>query len=342
MAKRLFEIDWVGAVLNAGAVIALIMGVSFGGGLYAWSSSQCIGLFVCSGVLWILFIIQQALTLFTTEENRLFPVEYLRSREMNILFAQTASAVSVVYIPLYFVPLYFQFARADSAFEAAIRLLPLVSLQVAGTLLCGALMNRVGYYVPWYIAGGILCLIGGALLHIVKINTPTSAIYGYSVLVGLGSGLYVQAGYPIAQLKVNSASIPRVVAFIGYGQIAGITLALTVSNSVFLNEATNKIARLLPAVPKAVVQQAITGTRTASFQDIRSADRVLVLEAIVQSIGNVYGMVIAAGSLTTVLSLFMSFEKLPGPSSKTFDIHDEGASVEEAKSPSNSPEESRR
>ena len=176
--------------------------------------------------------------------------------------------------------------------------------------LSGALMNKVGYYVLWYFAGGVLSLIGGALLHTAKVDTSAGAIYGYSVLVGLGCGLYVQLGYPVAQLKVDPASIPRVVAFIGCGQITGITLALVMSNSIFFNEATGKVETILPSLQRGVVQQAITGTGGTFFQTLGPSDRKPVLEAIVQSIGNVYGMVIAAGALSVVLSLFMKRERL--------------------------------
>ena len=308
--SRLRELDWVGAVLNAGAIASLTMGISFGGGYFAWSSGQTIALFVCSGVLWILFAVQQASALFTTKQNQLFPVNYLRSLEMTILFVQIAAGVAVVYIPLYFIPLFFQFVQNQSAFDAGIRLLPLVFFQVFGTIFSGAMMNKVGYYVIFYFAGGVLSLVGGALLYTVKIDTAAGAIYGYSVLVGLGCGLFVQAGYPIAQLKVDSASIPKVVLFIGFGQITGITCALTISSSIFLNEATDKIAKILPTVPRQIVQQAVSGTDGAFFEMLSDTDRTPVLEAIADSISKVYIMVIVSGALTIVLSLFMKRERL--------------------------------
>jgi hypothetical protein len=311
--------------LNAGAIASFIMGISFGGGVYVWSSGQIIGLFACSGVLWILFIVQQAFALFTMKEHRLFPVDYLRSLEMVVLFAQIISAAVVVYIPLYFIPLYFQFVKNDSAFNAGVRLLPLIFLQVFGTVVSGAVMNKVGYYVLFYLVGGILSLIGGALLHTVKIDTSTGSIYGYSILIGLGSGLYIQTSYPIAQLKVDASSIPRVVSFIGFGQITGITLALTISHGIFLNEATNRIAGILPLVSRENVQQGIIGTRGTFFETLEPSDKVLVLEAIVQTIGNVYGMAIAAGGLTIILSMFMKRERLNAQSSASPNAGEEGS-----------------
>lgn len=308
---RLRTLDWLGAILNAGALISLVMGISFGGGVFPWKSRQIIGLFVCSGVLWTLFFFQQAFALWTTEENRLFPVRYLRSKEMTLLFLQIVSAGIPVYIPLYFVPLYFQFVRSDTSLAAAKRLLPLVFFQVAGVILTGALISKVAYYMMIFLAGGILSLIGGTLLYLVKIDTSAGAIYGYSILVGLGSGLYIQAAYPVAQLKVDPSEIPRVVAFIGYGNIIGITLALTLSGSIFLNEATNRISSVLPLVPRLAIQQAITGARGTFFHTIDPVEQKAVLEAIVRSVGNVYIVVIVSSAVSIIVSVFMKREKLP-------------------------------
>lgn len=67
-------------------------------------------------------------------------------------------------VPTYYIPLYFQFVRGDSALTAAVRLLPFIILMVAFGFLNGALMSKLGYYMPWYLGGGVLTTIGGALM----------------------------------------------------------------------------------------------------------------------------------------------------------------------------------
>ena len=310
---RVREIDTAGSVLFAGAYVCLVMAISFGGSVYAWSSAQIIVLFVVAGVLWAAFAIQQALAIFTAKETRLVPVSILRSWEMQILFAQIAAAVTVVYVPMYFIPLYFQFVQGDSALHAAVRLLPFVFTNVFGILVNGAVMGKIGYYMPWYLFGGILSIAGGALLTAtVAVDTSSSAIYGYSVLCGLGSGLFVQASFAVAQAKVVPLAIPLTVAFLGCGQITGIALALTISHSIFLNQATDRIAGILPSVPRKRVQQAITGVDSSFFNTLAAPDRARVLDAIVQSINRVYPMVIAAGTVSVVLALFMKRERIFG------------------------------
>lgn len=104
LLSRVRSIDWVGTVLISGAVVSGIMAVNFGGVLFAWNSGEIIGCFVCSGVLWILFGLQQAFSVFTTPEDRIFPCDIIRNWEANVLFAQTASGLGASLVAIYFIP----------------------------------------------------------------------------------------------------------------------------------------------------------------------------------------------------------------------------------------------
>lgn len=307
---RAKQLDFVGAILSAGAICTLLMAVAFGGGLYAWNSGQIIALFIVTGVLWIAFTLQQAFSILTTPTRRLFPVDLLKSWEMDILFAQMASAQVIVTVPIYFIPLYFQFVENATALNSGVRLLPFVLVLVFAVMLNGAMMAKLGYYMPWYFLGSILALIGASLLYTVHLNTSSGRIYGYSVLAAFGVGMYSQAGFPVAQVKALPQQLSQAVAFIGVGQVGGIALALMMANSIFLNEATNKISHILPDVPKATVQQAVSGVHGSFFTTLSATDRTKVLAAIVQSIDNVFIMVITAAALSLVLSVFMKRERL--------------------------------
>ena len=197
--QRLKELDFLGTLLMVGASVSGVMAVNFGGIIYPWDSGQTIACFVVSGGLWIVFGLQQAYCILTTEERRIFPcqasrlrsrahihtrsqlthIQFLKSKILVILFMQMAGVVSVFFIPIYFVPLYFQFARGDSAIEAGVRLLPLVCLLVFAVIFNGALMSKYGYYLPWYLVGSCISLVGSALMYTVNLDTSTSKIYGY-------------------------------------------------------------------------------------------------------------------------------------------------------------------
>jgi MFS family permease len=88
---RGIKMDWLGTVLEVGACIAGVMAISFGGTIYLWNSGQTIGLFVTSGVLFILFALQQTYCILTTEDERIFPVQFMWHKDMLLLWLITAA-----------------------------------------------------------------------------------------------------------------------------------------------------------------------------------------------------------------------------------------------------------
>lgn len=160
---RFREIDYLGSLLSIGTLTSIIMAINFGGTLFAWNSGQVIALFAVAALLSAAFALQQAFCFLTTQSGRLFPVQFLALKEATLLFILSSAANAGGYIPLYYIPLFFQFTRGDDALKAAVRLLPFVFLYSFTVISNGALMSRFGLYQPWYIAGSVLLLIGGAL-----------------------------------------------------------------------------------------------------------------------------------------------------------------------------------
>lgn len=310
LLDRAREVDYVGMILTIGAFVSGVMAVSFGGVTYPWNSGKIIGLFVCSGVLFILLGIQQVYTIFTTKSRRIFPVEFFKQKTILILFAVTAAGGTAIFIPIYMIPIFFQFTKSDSALESGVRLLPYIFLMVFAVIGNGAILSAYGYYMPWYTMGGILVVIGGALMYTVDDMTTVSRVYGYTVIIGFGVGLFAQASFSVAQALVEEDMIPSAVGFITCAQISGVTIALAIANSVFLNKSQAGIQAILPDVPTAEIQQTIAGAGSQFFDNLSGTVRQEVLAAIISAMSKTYILVITAGSLVVVLSLFMKRERL--------------------------------
>ncbi|KAF7890706.1 hypothetical protein EAF00_009021 [Botryotinia globosa] len=311
LLHRAKEVDYLGGILIIGAFVSGVMAVSFGGVTYPWNSGKIIGLFVCSGILFIIFGIQQVFTIFTTTSRRIFPIEFLKSRTMLILFAMTSAGGTAIFIPIYMIPIFFQFTRNDSALEAGVRLLPFIILMIFAVISNGAILSAYGYYMPWYTAGGIFVLIGGALMFAdVTPDTSIAKIYGFTILIGFGVGLFAQASFSVAQAVVAEELVSSAVGFITCAQVGGVTIALAIANSVFLNGSQEEIQAILPDVPAAEIQQAIAGAGSEFVKNLTEIQQKEVVQAIVDSMSETYAMVITAGALTVVLSLLMKREKL--------------------------------
>ncbi|KAL5347343.1 hypothetical protein ACLOAV_007654 [Pseudogymnoascus australis] len=308
--RRFKELDWVGTVILMGAFVSFIMAVSFGGILYAWNSGQIIACFVVAFSLFGIFAVQQELAIFTTVDQRIFPVQFLRSRTMLLLFAETSAAATGIVVPLYMIPLFFQFTQGDSALQAGVRILPYIFLMVFGCIVNGAVLSKYGYYMPWYLGGGILFVIGSALMYTVDSSSTAAQVYGFSILLGVGVGVFCQASFSVAQGTVKPEEIPSAVGFITCAQITGITIAIAIANSVFLNGAEEGISKLLPDVPRDQIQSSIVGVGSKFVQSLPVAMRQQVLDAIIEAMSKAYVLCITAGALAIVLSLFLKRERL--------------------------------
>lgn len=307
---RAREMDYMGALLTLGAFVSGVMAISFGGVTYAWNSATVIGLFCCSGVLFILLGTQQVYTVFTSTSRRIFPIEFFKSRTILILFAMTAAGGTAIFIPIYMIPIFFQFTRGDAALEAGVRLLPFIFLMIFAVIGNGAILSAFGYYMPWYTAGGVFVIIGGALMYTVDTSTSIAAVYGYTILIGFGTGLFAQASFSVAQAIVAPENVASAVGFITCAQVTGVTIALAIANALFLNGSQDKIAALLPDVPVEMIQQAIAGAGSDIVKALSPELQKEVLNAIVESMRQTYILVIVGGAVVLVLSVFLKRERL--------------------------------
>lgn len=96
--QKLLQIDYLGMVLNVGAFTALIMAINFGGNIFAWDSGREIALWVVGGVVLLLFILQQAFSVGTTETERVFPADFLNMPLMWLLFCLMNCAATCVFV----------------------------------------------------------------------------------------------------------------------------------------------------------------------------------------------------------------------------------------------------
>ncbi|KAF2195913.1 MFS general substrate transporter [Zopfia rhizophila CBS 207.26] len=308
--EKLKQVDYIGAILNIGAFTALIMAINFGGNMYDWDDGRQIALWTVGGALLLVFGLQQAFAVGTTFEQRIFPADFLRMRVMWILFALMNAAATCVFVPTFYIPLFFQFVHAESALDAAVRLLPFICIMVFFGLLNGALMSNFGYYMPWYLAGGIFATTGGALMYTVDEFTSNSRVYGYSVLIGIGAGMFIQTSFSVAQAKAPGNRSSDATGYIALAQNLGIVLALAISGAIFQNKAMDGLQRILPDIPRDALRGIVSGSGSALFKQLPPQLQGQVLAVIVKSMSYTYIPVITAGAMAIVGSLFLKFERI--------------------------------
>lgn len=309
--QKLAKLDWLGLLVLTGWFISFLMALIFGGTRYAWNSYSEIILWVFVGVLTIGFVVAHKTHPFVLEEDRLYPGHMLRNWKLGILQVAIFSAPAAVYIPIYYIPLFFQFARGESPVEAAVRLLPFVFIIAIVSILNGVLMSKLGYYMPWFLGGSVLAVIGGALMYTVDTTTNPSAIYGYTVFLGIGGGCFLLSAFGCVSAVVDASDVFNAIGVLSLVQCMGITFFPAISGCIFQNLGINFIRPYLPpdfiGNPSAI----LAGASSPEFQSFSEDLQAQVAQAIVSAMSRLYIMTIAAGGITAILSPFLGVSEPP-------------------------------
>ncbi|KAJ0276669.1 hypothetical protein COL940_008140 [Colletotrichum noveboracense] len=164
------------------------------------------------------------------------------------------------------------------------------------------------------IIGKVICGIGGSGLVEprpgVSPKEPASAIYRYIVLIGVGTGIFIQASFSVAQAVVNPKNVAATIGFMTLAQYLGNTTTLAIANSLKLNLTETKVQNILPERSASEIEAAISGVAGGFVQRLDDGVKGRVIDAIVDSISKTYILVMAAGALVALLSLSIKRRKL--------------------------------
>ena len=303
ITERFKGFDYIGAVLSIGAQVALIMAINFGGSQWPWNSGRIIALFVISGILFLIFAIQQSF--WKNAATRMFPVHFIRNKEAILLFIAAAACNACAFIPIYYIPIYFQFTRGDNALQSAVRLLPLIFLLTGTILLNGYLMSKLGYYQPWYMAGAALALVATVLLSRITTSTSPGYIYGFETLLGIGAGAFIQAGYAVIQAVVDAADMSYAISFMMIAQIGGITLGLAIASAAFVNGAESDLQALVPTANRSDIEQMVQGTGSTFLASLDEGMRRTVLDVVLRNMQKVFIVAYVGAAVALIVSAFL-------------------------------------
>ncbi len=306
--ERIRRVDFPGLILFLGGVVSILSILSFGGALYPWDGPRLIALYIVAPVIWVLFAAQQCFSFLTVD--RIFPIQLAANWEMVILFIWTSISISNLVVTVYSLPLHFQFAFGQSSLGSGVYTIPFVGAIIVSIGTSGPVFARYPYYKMWFFGGSVLMLIGSGLLTTLSYTTSYGAISGFAIISGLGVGPVVQLGYTVAQMKVPQGSSPDATAFLTCAQMAGLALSLGIATSVFLNVATDRIAIILPELPRDQIMASIDGANAGLLNSLNGDNLTRIHKIVARTVGDVFYLNVAGAAVGLILVFFMKQEKL--------------------------------
>jgi EmrB/QacA subfamily drug resistance transporter len=236
------SIDYLGALLLAGGLSAVVLYTSLGGTTYAWDAPQMIALLVAGVVMLAAFVPVEA-----RAKEPILPLAIFRNRVFTVTSAIGFIVGFALFGAVTYLPLYLQDVRGHTPTVSGLLITPMMAGLLTTSIGSGQLISRFGRYKPFPIAGTAIMALGLVLLSRLQVGTSTVVAGAYMLVLGLGLGLVIQVLVLAAQNAVDYEHLG--VASSGstlFRQIGG-SIGVAIFGAIFANQLAKNLAGLLPA-----------------------------------------------------------------------------------------------
>ncbi|KAI0965942.1 putative MFS multidrug transporter [Xylaria arbuscula] len=237
------HLDLIGCVLLAPATVMFLLALQWGASDYGWSSPTVIGLFAGSGATTILFCIWES----RVGDDALIPFSLVKKRIVWTSTAQNSFLFITNAVGANYVPIYFQAVKGVTPSLSGVYTLPSIITQLLSTVISGALLGKVGYYLPFGILGGALTAVACGLISTWDLRTSTAQLIGYQILFGL-RGMALQVSVISIQHTVAPAQSPIAITFLVFAQNLLGAIFSVAANATFTQTLTRQVSARAPSV----------------------------------------------------------------------------------------------
>lgn len=302
--------DLVGFVLFAPAVIMFLLALEWGGNTYAWNSATIIGLFCGAVVLFGIFIAWEA----HVGAKAMIPLSLFKIRAVSAACGYVFFLFSAMQLVVYYLPIYFQAVKDTSPMISGVDLLPSILSQLIATLGSGALITKIGYYLPFAVASSVVTTVGHGLLTLLEPNSSIGIWIGFQIVVGFGRGLGMQTPFIALQNNVEPQLISIATSTMTFTQTFSGAVMLSMAQTIFTSGLRELIPKYAPGVSaQKVIQAGATGV-WATITDPTELAQVLIAYNI--SIRRIYYVAIGFTGACFIISWFLGWKdirKKPAP-----------------------------
>jgi EmrB/QacA subfamily drug resistance transporter len=224
------RIDYPGALLLVVAVVPLLLGFTWAGHQYAWSSPQIIGLFIGSTIFFVLFFVYEA----SLERRDLQPIldpSMFKNGIFDISITMSMIISVSMFGSIFFLPLLAQGVMGISATNSGILLSPMMLALIFGTTTSGQLVSRTGKYKWLVILSTVMSVVGSLLFLRLGVHSSANDLWMSMIVLGLGIGFGIALYTVIIQNALPGKIGQATSALTFFRQIAA-TIALVAMGSL--------------------------------------------------------------------------------------------------------------
>jgi EmrB/QacA subfamily drug resistance transporter len=287
--RAVAPIDYAGAGLLAGTVVAILLIATWGGDQYAWGSPLILTLIGVALILLASFLWQERRAREPVLPMRLFG---------DPTFAAVSVALFVATISLFaaivFLPVFLQLVTGASATRSGLLMLPLLGASALSTIVSGQIMARTGRYKLFPILGLAAMSAGLLLFSTLGANGSRTSAALFMLLFGTGFGMVTQILMVAIQNAVEPREIGTATATANLFRALGGSVGIAIYGAIF----TTGLHRWLPLELAAGTPHGISATGIQTTPDRIHALPALVQHGVAQAVGNsLHGVFLTASAI---------------------------------------------
>ncbi|KAI8876845.1 MFS general substrate transporter [Backusella circina FSU 941] len=243
LSEKLKRVDYVGTVIVLIFATLFLLALNFGGQTYPWKSAAVIVPLVIAVLMVGLLVLVES----KFAKEPLMPMRLFRNRSVAAVLITNWFMGITFFSIIYYLPMYFQIVRGDSAMWSGIRLIPMQMVLAVLSAAVGFSISKFGVYRPFIWVGmAILTLWIGIVSAFFGVNTSWSEIYGITIVGAVGIGALFSSTIIALQASVAPPDIAVVTGLGNFTRVLGGALGVAISSAVLNSTLQNKLPEVLP------------------------------------------------------------------------------------------------
>ncbi|ORI25086.1 MDR family MFS transporter [Rhodococcus sp. 1168] len=237
--KQNVAIDWLGALLLTAGVSVLLIWVSFAGktDYYAWFSRETAMLVGGGLLLLVLTVVVES-----RHSSPIIPLKIVTERTTGLAIIASIAVGVGLFGATTFLGQYFQTARGYSPTDAGLLSIPMVFGTLVASVGSGQLITKFGKWKPFITTGAVLLVIGFVLLGTIDHQTSLWTVGGFTVIVGLGTGMLMQNLVLAVQNTVSVQDVGAASSTVAFFRTFGGAIGVSVLGSLLATRVAEKSA----------------------------------------------------------------------------------------------------
>lgn len=265
--RRGVTIDWLGAGVLVAAAVPLLLGLTWAGGTYPWTSPMIVGLFVLSVAMWVVFFVHESRFSQPMLNPRLF-----QNSVFSVSTAASMMQSAIMFGVTLFVPLFVQAVMGRTATSSGTILMPMMITSMVSGIATGFFLSRTGRYKVPVVFGFSALTAGTFLLTRMTATTLSAAVAGYLILVGFGLGILISSFTPAVQNQYPTNRLGEVTGGLSFFRAIGATIGLAVFGTLLNSRFVSALVDTLPAAVTDLATDPVVAEQLYDPQVLLSAE----------------------------------------------------------------------